>query len=160
MVNEREIMDWYNQRHSTKGEDSWRPYKAYPIFLNYLKVKPGGKLLDVGCGTGYLLKAANQGGLETYGVDISNEGVKIAQKVSPNSKISVGRGEELKFPDNFFDYVTCLGALEHFLSVENGIREMVRVAKNGALLCVVVPNIDYLFWKFKKGKGTEQQDIN
>jgi SAM-dependent methyltransferase len=160
MVNEKEIMDWYNQRYSARGEGSGRPYKAYPIFLDYLNVKPGGKLLDVGCGTGYLLKVADREGLETYGVDISDEGVKIAQKVSPNSKIFVGKGEELKFPDNFFDYVTCLGALEHFLSVENGVREMVRVAKRGALLCVVVPNINYLFWKNRNRKGTEQQDIN
>lgn len=160
MVSEKEIKNWYNQRHCSWGENAWRPYEAYPIFLDYLNVKIGKRLLDVGCGTGYLLKAADRRGLETYGVDISNEGVKIAQKVSPNSKILVGKGEELKFPDNFFDYVTCLGALEHFLNIEKGVREMGRVAKNGALFCIVVPNINFLFWKIKGRKGTKQQDIN
>jgi len=160
MATEKLIRDWYNRRHASKGEHSWRPYEAYPVFLDYLDAEAGKKLLDVGSGTGYLLKVADQRGLETFGVDISNEGVKIAKKVSPNSKIFVGTGEKLKFTDNFFDYVTCLGALEHFMNVEKGVREMVRVAKRGATLCIVVPNINYLFWISKKRKGTEQQDIN
>ena len=160
MVSEKEIKDWYNQRHRSKGENAWRPYEAYPIFLDYLNVVSERKLLDIGCGSGYLLKEADKRGLKTYGIDISDEGVKIAIKISPNSKITVGKGENLKFPDNFFDYVTCIGSLEHFLDMEKGVKEMLRVAKNGALLYIVVPNINFLFWKIRGTKGTEQQDIN
>jgi len=160
MKSEKAIKDWYNQWHSAKRENAWRPYEAYPFFLNYLNVKPRRKLLDVGCGTGYLLKASDLRGLETYGVDISKEAVKIAKKISPNSKIVVGKGEDIKFPDKFFDYITCLGALEHFLDIEKGVKEMVRVGKDGALFCIVVPNINFLFWKIRGSKGTKQQDIN
>lgn len=160
MASEKEIKDWYNQRHRSFGEQAWRPKDAYPSFLDYLNVVPGKKLLDIGCGTGYLLKAADQRGLETYGVDISDEGVKIAKHNSPNSRIMVGKGEELVFPANSFDYVTCLGALEHFLGIEKGVQEMARVAKSGALFCVVVPNVNFLYWKIRGTKGTKQQDIN
>lgn len=160
MTNEQQIKNWYNQRHLSLKEKAWRPFQAYPILLDYFKAKPGRKILDIGCGTGYLLKAADDRGLETYGIDISEEGVKIAKSVSSNSKIIVGKGEDLKFPDNFFDYVTCIGVLEHFLDIERGIKEMKRVVKNNGILCVVVPNINFLYWKIKKKKGTEQQDIN
>ncbi|MEX2014110.1 MAG: methyltransferase domain-containing protein [Parcubacteria group bacterium] len=160
MTTEKLLKDWYNRKYSAKGKSSGRPYEAYPIFLDYLEVKKGKRLLDVGCGTGYLLKEADRRGLETYGVDISDEGVRIAKKVSPNSKILTGSGEGLGFPDNFFDYVTCLGALEHFLDLEKGFGEIVRVAKKGALLCVVVPNVNYLFWMGKERRGTDQQDIS
>ena len=160
MVSEEEIKDWYDQRHRSLGEDAWRSYEAYPIFLDYLNATPGKRLLDIGCGTGCLLKAADQRGLETYGVDISEEGVKIAKEVSPNSEIVVGKGENLRFPDKFFDCVNCLGALEHFLDMSKGVKEMVRVGKDDALFCIVVPNINYLFWKIGGEKGTEQQDIN
>lgn len=159
MVCDKDIKDWYNQRHKSLRENAWRPYEAYPIFLDYLNVKPGRKLLDVGCGTGYLLKAADQQGLETYGIDISDEGVKIAKKSSPNSKIIVGMGEDIKFSDISFDYVTSIGALEHFLDMEKGLKEMSRVAKKDALFCIVVPNINFLDWK-RGQKGTIQQDIN
>lgn len=160
IINEKEIRDWYNQRHCSLGKNAWRPYDAYPIFLDYLNITSAKRLLDIGCGTGYLLKAADQRGLGTYGLDISDEGVKIARKISPNSKIILGKGEDLKFPDNFFDYVTCVGSLEHFCDMEKGINEMLRVAKKGAIFCVVVPNINFLFWKIRGTRGTGQQDIN
>ena len=160
MVSEKEVKQWYNRKHSIKGKDAWRPYEAYPGFLDYLRAQPGKSILDVGCGTGYFLKAADKRQLKTYGTDISDESVKIAKKVSPNSKITIGKGEQLKFPKNSFDYVTCLGALEHFLDVKKGVQEMVRVGKDGALYCIVVPNVSFLYWKLKGSKGTDQQDIN
>lgn len=44
--------------------------------------------------------------------------------------------------------------------MEEGVKEMVRVGKENTLFCIVVPNINFLFWKIKGSKGTEQQDIN
>jgi ubiquinone/menaquinone biosynthesis C-methylase UbiE len=156
---EDEIREWYDERHRRLGERAWRPPHAYALFLDYLDAVPGRRLLDVGCGTGYLLRAAEERGIETYGVDLSREGVKIARSIAPRSKIHVGRGEDLEFPDRFFDYVTCIGALEHFVDMGRGIREMVRVAKDGARFCVVVPNSNHLFWKIGT-RGTPQRDIN
>jgi len=160
MVTEQETKDWYNRKHTAKGEHAWRPAEAYPFFLNLVKVKPGGKMLDVGCGTGYLLKEADSRGLETYGIDISEEAVKIVRAVSPGSEVSVGSGENLEYPPDFFDYVFCLGALEHFIDMEKGLREIVRVGKRGALFCIMVPNINCFFWKNSDSRGTDQQDIN
>lgn len=160
MVDKKEITRWYNKRHRTLLENAWRPYSAYPHFLDYLDVKPKKRLLDLGCGTGYLLKAADAKCLETYGVDISKEGINIAKKISPNSKLFVGKGEHLNFPDTFFDYITCIGVLEHFIDIKKGVKEMARVGKNDALFCIVVPNVNFLFWKLRLTKGTEQKDIN
>jgi len=88
VVSEKEIKDWYNQRYATKGENAYRPFEAYHIFLDHLNIKPGRKLLDIGCGTGYLLKEADIRGLETYGIDISEEAVKIAKKFLLTQKFS------------------------------------------------------------------------
>lgn len=160
MTTEKEIKDWYNQWHCRKGEDAWRSYEAYHIMLDYLKPQKGKRLLDLGCGTGYLLKGADERGLETYGIDISDEAVKIAKRISPNSKIIEGRGEKINFPDNFFDYLICIGALEHFIDMEKGIDEIIRVAQEDALFCIVVPNVNYLYWKIRGKKGTKQSKIN
>jgi len=160
MPTNQEIKNWYNKRYSSQGKDSMRPEEAYPLFLDYLKVKKGKKLLDVSCGTGFLLKAGTQRGLDTSGTDISEEAVRIACQISPKSKIIVGRGEDLKFSNNEFDYVTCLGSLEHFLDMNKGLQEMRRVAKDSAKFCIMVPNSNFILWKLSKKQGTEQQDIN
>jgi len=160
VLKENEIKEYYNRLHSNRGENAWRPYEAYPIFLEYLNAKPRKKLLDIGCGTGYFLKAASQKGLETSGVDISKEGIKIAKSVSPNSFLSVSKGENLNFANNTFDYIVCLGSLEHFLDMNKGLQEMKRVSKEDTVFCIMVPNSNYIFWKISGKFGTEQRDIN
>ena len=162
----RKISEWYNSKMREGGEHSWRPVEAYGRFLDYLGVRPGdndvaGKsILDVGCGTGYFLRNARDRGLEPYGVDVSEEAVKITKKVVGIENARVCPGEHLCFDDHKFDYVTCLGVLEHFLDIDQGIREMVRVAKDDATLCIMVPNEDFLLWKVTGKPGTAQQDIN
>jgi ubiquinone/menaquinone biosynthesis C-methylase UbiE len=160
MTTKQEVKNWYNERHIRTKEKSWRIPDAYKLVLTYFKTEPGKKFLDIGFGTGYLLKAAAEKGLETYGIDPSEEGAKIAQRNSPTSKIFVGFGEDLKFDSNFFDYVTCIGVLEHFLDIDKGLNEIRRVIKKDGTACIVVPNIDFIYWKFKKNKGTEQTDIS
>ncbi|MBN2377106.1 MAG: class I SAM-dependent methyltransferase [Sedimentisphaerales bacterium] len=160
MPTENEIKNWYNKKHQEQKNDAWRPASAYRIFLDHLKVQPHKKLLDVGCGTGFLLKEADRRNLETFGVDISEEGVKIARQNSPNSTIAVSTAESLDLPDNHFDYITCIGVMEHFLDIKKGLAEMIRVAKKDATFCIVVPNSNWLIYKKQNQQGTDQFDIN
>jgi ubiquinone/menaquinone biosynthesis C-methylase UbiE len=160
MVDKKDIKAWYNQKHRSEGVDAWRPLEAYPIFLDHLNIKSGKKLLDIGCGTGHLLKAAAGKELQTYGIDISARGVEIAREVSPSSQIMLGKAENLPFPDHFFDYVVCLGALEHFMDLRKGLKEMIRVGNQNASFCILVPNKSYLYWRLKGSQGTKQQQIN
>jgi SAM-dependent methyltransferase len=157
---EQDIKAWYNRRYADRGLGSMRPPDAYQVFLDALDVQPGRTLLDIACGTGFLLHAATQRGLKTYGTDISEEAVRLSRQTSPESEVSVGKGEDLKFPDGLFDYVTCIGSLEHFLDMEKGLGEMKRVSKPDALLCITVPNSNFLYWRVSGKRGTEQQDIN
>jgi ubiquinone/menaquinone biosynthesis C-methylase UbiE len=156
----KDIKDWYNDIYAKGGVESMRPFEAYPIMLELMGVEKGKKHLDVSCGTGYLLLASAKTGLETYGVDISEEAVKVARRVSPKSKIDVGPGEDLKFGDKSFDYISCIGSLEHFIDMSKGLKEIRRVARDDARFCIIVPNSKFIYWRFTKDTGTEQQDIN
>lgn len=159
MATENEVKAWYDVKYRSHGKKTMRPREAYSIFLEYLGVEPGKKLLDVGCGTGMLLSAAAERGVEAFGTDVSEEAVRIAREVSPSSRIEIGKGEKLEFEDAFFDYVACLGSLEHFLDMSAALQEMRRTAKSDARFCVMVPNADYLFWSIPGKRGTEQQAI-
>lgn len=155
-----EVRAWYNQHYAAKGLASMRPAQAYSVFLDILDARPGSRLLDVSCGSGFLLQAAGARGVEAVGVDLSEQAVRLARSVAPGSRLVVGTGEQLAFKDASFDYVTCLGSLEHFLDMGQGLREMLRVAKPDASVCVMVPNEDFVGWKLLGHQGTAQQDIN
>jgi SAM-dependent methyltransferase len=155
-----EIRAWYNRRYASLGSASMRPYEAYPPVLDLLEARPGTRLLDVSCGTGFLLRAAEARGVRATGVDLSDEAIRVARRTAPGAALAVGSGEALCLRGAAFDYVTCLGSLEHFLDMGKGLEELRRVARPGATLCVMVPNRDFLGWKLGQGAGTAQQDIN
>ncbi len=160
MPNAREIRAWYNRHYAAQGLRSMRPPDAYPGFLDLLGATPGYRLLDVSCGTGFLLRAATDRGLGAVGVDLSDQATRVARDAAPRAALAVSSGEALCLRSAVFDYVTCLGSLEHFLDMRQGLREMRRVARAGARFCIMVPNRDFLAWKLGAGTGTAQQDIN
>jgi len=160
MPSAEDVKRWYDRHYAAKGLQSMRPAAAYPVFLDLLDAKPRTRLLDVSCGTGALLAAARERGIEAVGVDLSDEAIKLAKQAAPNAELVVGTGEALTFRDGSFDYVTCLGSLEHFLDMGRGLEEMKRVAKPGGRFCIMVPNQDFIGWKVMGHRGTAQQDIN
>ncbi len=155
-----EVKAWYNQHYAAKGLQGMRPAAAYPVFLDLLEAQAGGRLLDVSCGTGSLLAAARERGVEAVGIDLSDEAVRLAKRAVPSAEVVVGAGEALAFEEDSFDYVTCLGSLEHFLDMGQGLEEMKRVAQPAARFCIMVPNRDFIGWNVLGHQGTAQQDIN
>lgn len=155
-----DVKTWYNKHYAAKGLETMRPAEAYPLFLNLLEAESGTRILDVSCGAGSLLAAAGDIGIRAVGVDLSDEAVRLAKRVAPNARVAVGAGESLAFKSGTFDYVSCLGSLEHFLDMGQGLEEMKRVAKPDARLCIMVPNEDFIGWKVLGHQGTAQQDIN
>src|SRR6266702_2364524 len=155
-----DVKAWYNQHYAAKGLQTMRPHAAYPLFLDLVGAQAGSRLLDVSCGAGSLLAAAGARDVEAVGVDLSDEAVRLAQRVAPAAQVAVGAGEALAFRTGTFDYVTCLGSLEHFLDMGRGLEEMKRVAKPTARFCIMVPNEDFIGWKVLGHQGTAQQDIN
>lgn len=155
-----EIRTWYNRRYAAHGAATMRPAEAYAPILELLEPRPGATLLDVSCGTGHLLAAASARGLQPVGVDLSEEAVRIARGTAPQARLAVCRGEALPLAPARFDYLTCLGSLEHFVDIEAGLGEMRRVVRSGGRLVIMVPNRRFLGWWFLGRRGTAQQDIN
>lgn len=155
---EEKIKFFYNELYQRKKEQTMRPFYVYQRWLDFFSPEKGKKIFDIGCGTGYFLKAAKERGLEAYGIDLSEEAIKIAKEIAPDSQIEVGAGEDLKYPDNFFDYIACLGTLEHFTNIEKGLAEILRVAKKDAKFFIIVPNKNYLWDKVVGKRGTIQRD--
>jgi len=98
-------------------------------FLNRaLELCPAGKILDVGCGTGRMLRNV-QGDYEKYGLDISERLIEQAKQQDSNSRYDVGNSNTLPYDSDSFDLVMCHSVLHHLEDPSKTIDEIVRVAK-------------------------------
>ena len=75
--------------------------------------------LDLGCGTGVLCAILHQNGIETRGMDFSENMIAIARKNAPHIPYEVGDMVTYR-PETTFDLVTCTGdALNHIIDLAN-----------------------------------------
>ncbi len=132
---------WDGERQYGYGgyhyDGRWRAI-AEDIAKHY-GLKAGDKILDIGCGKGFLLYEFTQvvPGIEVSGIDISQYGIENA-KEEIRDRLKVGSCTELPWADKTFDFVYSINTF-HNLSVEElekAVREMERVGKNSKWCCV------------------------
>jgi 2-polyprenyl-3-methyl-5-hydroxy-6-metoxy-1,4-benzoquinol methylase len=149
----RESYDTIYGREGIRQLDSF-----YRWILRMIKPLPGLKLLDVACGEGTLqVMARKHYAMQVFGTDLSVAALKIATADGAGPTAVCG-SEVLPFADNSFDYVTCIGSLEHFLDTRASVREMARVLRPDGIACVFVPNtysiIGNVYTALKTGMST------
>lgn len=103
------------------------------------------KILDVGCGTGRLVKFLNEQGYKTIGCDPMDSAVIAAQKINKNSKVIVKASAiKLPFKNSAFDLITCISTIEHLTESEGTrfIKEAKRVLTPGGFVFLITPNFN------------------
>jgi 2-polyprenyl-3-methyl-5-hydroxy-6-metoxy-1,4-benzoquinol methylase len=101
-----------------------------------------GSLLDVGCGAGFFLCAAQTQGWETTGIDASAWAVTRGWQRCPRARFQAGLLPEIEFPAGSFDVVTLWDVLEHLpRPVETLERIRSWLAPDGWLF-LSLPNVD------------------
>jgi len=110
------------------------------------KLKKGGRIVDVGCGTGDFLAAFGHASWETWGVDISEYACRIAAQRSVD-KVFVGELEDHKFPTSYFDIITMNHSFEHMPNPKRVLVEVHRILKEDGLVFISLPNIESLQFK-------------
>jgi methionine biosynthesis protein MetW len=111
--------------------------------------EPCDKVLDVGCGDGWFGKRIiKEVGAEVHGVDISKDALKKAELSGLKVKKQNLYGNELSYPNNYFDAVLCGDIIEHLINTEFFIRELRRVLKKNGFLILSVPNIAAYYNRF------------
>ena len=115
-------------------------------------------VLDVACGLGEWLKVCEDKGASVAGIDLSEKAIDVCRQVMPQGEFYAQAAETLPFADGSFDLITCLGSLEHFVDPVGSMQEMVRVARPGATVLLLVPNKDFLSRKLGLFRGTYQVD--
>src|SRR5262245_53322856 len=99
------------------------------------RVRPGGAILEVAPGPGFLAIELAKRGYQITAVDISKSFVRIAAENAARSGVPVdvrhGNASALPLGDTSFDYVVCVAAFKNFSDPVGAINEMYRVLKLG-----------------------------
>jgi 2-polyprenyl-3-methyl-5-hydroxy-6-metoxy-1,4-benzoquinol methylase len=105
-------------------------------------LKPGARILDVGCGRGVVLGALAEFGFEVHGQEISAEAVRGAD---PRAEIRIAASlAEAEYDEKSFDQIIIWHVLEHLSDPARTLREAHRLLRPGGRLIVAVPNLSSL----------------
>ena len=117
-------------------EGRWE--KVARAMVDHYGLKPGDKVLDVGCGKAFLVYDFTKvvPGIDIQGIDVSEYAIANA-KEEVKDRVRVGNATKLPWPDKHFDFVYSLNTLHnlHCYDLDLALREMERVGKK-KYLCV------------------------
>ncbi len=99
-----------------------------------------GRMLDLGCGSGWFLRQMREKGWDVYGVEINSAAAQLG-RVQAGLKIHAGTLQQARFPPDFFDYVRANHSFEHITCPAQTLREIRRIMRPGGRLLIGVPNV-------------------
>lgn len=114
--------------------------------IEIANIKRNSRILDAGCGIGNLLMLLQglKKNLKLYGIDISEEMLRIARKKLKNkAKLKLIALEKINFKDNYFDYIFSVDSFHHYANYDSVMRNFHRVLKKNGRLIVVDFNFGF-----------------
>jgi 2-polyprenyl-3-methyl-5-hydroxy-6-metoxy-1,4-benzoquinol methylase len=158
------LVKQYSKEYFT-GDESKNAYTDYknskPLIVKnmqkYLteikKIKPEGKLLDIGCALGFFVEMANKAGFDSYGIDPSEYAIDEA-KLTLGNKVQKGTLNTVDFKEETFDVITMLDVFEHLNDPEKELHSIYRLLKKDGLLLIATGDTGSLLPKIMGRKWT------
>lgn len=116
--------------------DAFRTYVSDPaLFARLTTLKPRSKVLDLGCGEGYVSRKLASNGYEVVGIDSSSYFIAAAEAARlADEQYIVQDALSLDFPNEYFDAVVSNFLFMELANPEEAIKESGRVLKSGGRL--------------------------
>lgn len=158
-----------NDIYDTEGHSWWEAdgdaslvslrYLNHPLKATYIEgvlsavqseLGRSARLLDLGCGGGYLSEELAAWGCQVVGIDPSGRSIRSALDHAAPQNLSIdylqARGEALPFSSHSFDAVCCCDVLEHVVDYGVLIGEIARVLRRDGLFFFETINRSPISW--------------
>lgn len=106
--------------------------------------KSNGRILDVGCATGFFLAGAREDGWMPYGVEISTYAIEYGKRELGLENLSTSLSG---LPEEFFDAITLWETIEHLDDPLGCLHQVYPLLRPGGVLAVSTPNLDSLCYR-------------
>lgn len=132
MTDYKKIKKYYDKYGADYHQERSNTY--YYSFINEIetsiieKIGVGKKTLEIGCGTGIILKQVSNIAAEAWGMDLSSGMLENAREMGLN--VIEGNAISIPFPDNSFDIIYSFKVLPHVIEIEKAMAEISRVLKS------------------------------
>jgi 2-polyprenyl-3-methyl-5-hydroxy-6-metoxy-1,4-benzoquinol methylase len=136
--------------HEYMREDASRSINAHMSLHTIKRHARGGRLLDVGCATGYFLNAARID-FEVVGVEPSSWAADYARS-RLHLDVMAGHIESVDLPLGTFDVITMNDVIEHFSDPKVALQRAATLLRPGGILYLVTPDIGSLSARLMRGR--------
>jgi len=102
------------------------------------------RLLDIGSGTGIIMKALENFG-KVYGMELSMEAIRFLKRRDLDLIVRSDANDTLPFKDEAFTVITCLDVMEHLDKDVDLVQEMFRICRPGGYVILTVPAFQAFF---------------
>lgn len=122
--------------------------KFYLLVTTHAKLRNGYRILDVGCGTGTILKRFSEKcNVECHGIDIEEEMLQEARDKCPQMDIQLCSCDATPYEDKYFDVIVACMTYHHFPRKEAFAKEVSRIIKKGGRLYIADPKFPFVIRK-------------
>jgi len=146
-----ELIDYYSVYvyQNEKEVSEATKFSMENLVKQFEPYRKNNRILDVGCGEGWILEIARKDNWNVYGTEYSSSAVKICE--ARGIKMYPGVLDPTKMDINEFDVILSLDTVEHINNPKQDFGNMNKLLRKGGLLYVTTPNFNsYLRFILKK----------
>lgn len=128
--------EFEKQEAKNKALEYWNTYRFLPEIKKIIAPIKSSKILDVGCGIASVLHFLDEG--EKHAIDPLAQQYKKIYRYPDDIHLQTGMGENLPYPNRYFDIVFCTNVLDHVSQPKRVVEEMNRVLGDRGYLVLTV----------------------
>jgi len=144
-------VNWTKKGEYNKNMVSWNyqaPQNTVKLFDKHAPNK-NINILDAGCGSGLVgIELQKYGYTKITGVDFSKEMLDLIPSKIYHQLELIDLNKKLKYENNFFDAITCVGTFTYGHVKANALNELLRILKKNGLICFTINEGIYKKYQF------------